>query len=418
MKIHFRIIGILLLAGFLVLGSCRQPVRTTVQGSSDVSQKPYVVILSMDGFRWDYPEKAATPNLKYMAENGVKARSLQPCFPSKTFPNHYSIATGLYPDHHGIVNNSFYDRVLDAHYAIDDRNAVKDGRFYGGEPLWVTAEKQHLITASYFWVGSEALIENIRPTYWKEYDKDITFEQRIDTVVYWLQLPSDKRPHLVMLYFEEPDETGHDYGPDNQRTMSKVAYMDSLVGMLLTKLRALPIYDQINLIVTSDHGMAQIFRDKTEFLGDKLEREWFDAIEGGNPIYNLYVKDLYRDTVYSILHHLQHISAWKSAEVPARFHYGKNPRDGDIIAVADSSWSLRWSDRANYVYGGTHGYDNRNMDMHAIFYALGPAFKKGYVHPTFENTDIYPLVSYILGLTPTSNDGTLEHVEDMLKSTP
>ncbi|MCX6235795.1 MAG: ectonucleotide pyrophosphatase/phosphodiesterase [Bacteroidetes bacterium] len=418
MKIHFRIIGILLLTIFLVLGSCRQPVRTSAQVSSDVSQKPYVVILSMDGFRWDYPDKVITPNLNYMAENGVKARSLQPCFPSKTFPNHYSMATGLYPDHNGIVNNSFYDRALDAHYAIEDRDAVEDGRFYAGEPLWVTAEKQHMITASYFWVGSEASIENIRPTYWKEYDKDISFERRIDTVVYWLQLPTDKRPHLVMLYFEEPDVTGHDYGPESQHTMSKVVYMDSLVGVLITKLKTLSIYDQINLIVTSDHGMAQIFRDKTEFLGEKLDRAWFDAIEGSNPIYNLYVKDIYFDTVYSILNRIQHISTWKRGEVPPRLHYGNNPRVGDIIVVADSLWSVRWSDRGNYMYGGTHGYDNRNMDMHAIFYALGPAFKKGYVQPTFENTDIYPLVSHILGLASATTDGTLEHIAGMLKSQP
>jgi alkaline phosphatase D len=376
--------------------------------------EPYVVMLSMDGFRWDYTEGVETPNFDKMAAKGVKARSLKPSFPTKTFPNHYSIATGLYPDHHGIVLNSFYDPETNQHYAISDREAVEDGSYYGGEPIWVTAEKQGVITGSYFWVGSEAEIAGHRPTYWKKYDHDFSYSQRIDSVIAWLQKPEDRRPHLIFWYFDEPDHSGHKYGPGSTEIKKKVAELDSLLGVFLNKLEKLPVASEVNVIVTSDHGMGPISDDRKVVLSDQIPAEWTDEMQGYNPNFNIKAREGYEDYLYEALVYTDGITTWRSDEVPARLHYGTNPRCLDIVVVADSSWSVVDEPEKN-VGKGAHGFDNDNTDMHAIFYAYGPAFKINYESPTFENVDIYPLICEILKLNPAPVDGKLDRVKGLLK---
>lgn len=378
------------------------------------AQDQYVVVVSMDGFRWDYANRMDLPNLRSMAQNGVRAESLIPCFPTKTFPNHYSIATGLYPDEHGIVNNSFYDPWLNEEYAIRKREAVTNADFYGGEPIWVTAEKQDMTSATFFWVGSEAPIQGIRPTYWKEYSKQIPFGDRIDTVIHWLSLPMEVRPHLVMLYLEEPDATSHDYGPDSHQTDSVICVMDSLVGVLIQKLQTLPHYPLINLIVMSDHGMGSISEDKVVFLSDHLQQGWIETYQGGNPIYNLSVPEDCLEQACTALKRVDHIRVWKAGKVPKYLHYGKNPRCGDLVVIADSGWSLRWDNRGRYETGGTHGYVPENRDMHAIFYAMGPSFKPGYLQSSFSNLDVYSLMAHILGLKPAKTSGSMKNIKHML----
>jgi len=376
--------------------------------------QPYVVMLSLDGFRWDYPDKCATPNLDRIAAHGVKAHSLQPAFPSKTFANHYTMATGLYPDHHGIVDNSFYDPKTGKHYAIRDRKAVEDPSFYGGEPIWVTAEKNKVIAASFFWVGSEAPIQGIQPTYWKRYDHDVPFENRIDTVIYWLNLQEEKRPHLITFYMDEPDGIGHGEGPFSEKTYQVVTYLDSLVGVFLDKIEALPIKDHINIIVTSDHGMGPTSADRCIMLKDHIDFQWFDEMEGYSPNLTMKVKDEYADTAWKSLSKIPHVKVWKYGEVPDSLHYGTNPRTLDFILVADSAWQYSLTDKEPRS-AGAHGYNPYNTDMHAIFYAKGPAFKTGYQQPTFENIDIYPLICNILNLKPAAVDGKMDHVKGMLK---
>ena len=387
---------------------------SSCQTNKKSGDKPYVVILSVDGFRWDYPDKVETPNLDYIAKIGVKAKSLRPCFPSKTFPNHYSMATGLYPDNHGIVGNSFYAPDLDAHYAIHDRDAVENGDFYGGEPIWTTAEKQGVISGSYFWVGSEAPCKGIRPTYWKKYDHNFPFEQRIDSVIYWLQLPENKRPHLITWYMHEPDAIGHSYGPDSDTIKYVIHYLDSLIGVFMTKVNTLPYKDKINIIVTSDHGMATIKKSKTIILNKIIQEKWFDKIEGGSPVFNFEFNEEYRDTALAVLKSIEGLKVWEHGKLPERLHYGTNPRTLDLIVVADSSYNVVWKERWAQD-GGNHGFDNFNTDMHAIFYAYGPAFKENYSQPTFNNIDLYPLIANILELKPAKIDGKLEHVNGMLK---
>jgi len=375
----------------------------------------YVVMLSMDGFRWDYPVKCYTPNLDRMGSVGVKAVSIRPSFPSKTFPNHYTMVTGLYPDHHGIVQNEFYDPEINREYRIGDRNAVEDPVFYGGEPIWVTAEKNGIVSASFFWVGSESPVKGMQPTYWKRYDETIPYAQRLDTVIHWLTLPENKRPHLITWYIDEPDAMGHHEGPESQLTCEMVTWLDSLVGDFMARVRALPYADQINIIITSDHGMAQVTQERTIFLKDYLDFNWFGQIQGYTPNYLFYVKEECDSLAWASLQQIPNVEVWRHGQVPPQFNYGTNPRTGDFILVADSSWQVTHRDHAP-MPGGAHGYSPFNTDMHAIFYAAGPAFKTGYEHPTFENTNLYILICKILGIDPAPNDGDIRNVQDMLLS--
>lgn len=394
----------------LVLNSCNYAKKTSENGD-----QPYLVVLSLDGFRWDYADSVYTPNLDKIAEMGVKAKSMQASFPTKTFPNHYAIATGLYPNNSGIVNNTFIDLDRDLMYSIGNREAVSDGAFYDGEPIWNTAEKQGLKAATFFWVGSEADIQNMHPTTWKPYEHDFPFEQRIDTVLSWLNRKEEIRPHLIMWYMHEPDAVGHRYGPFAQEVNQEVMYLDSLVGVFMEKLSRLPIADKVNVIILSDHGMGRISQDKQVYLNKILKPTWTTNIVGGNPFYNIKASDNAIDSILYVLNNTEGVTGYKSSETPERLHYGSNPRTLDIVAVADSSYSLFSNSKRAYKGQGTHGYDNRNTDMDAIFYAYGPAFKENYSKDRFINVSLYPLFCKILGLTEAPNDGQLEDIEDILR---
>jgi predicted AlkP superfamily pyrophosphatase or phosphodiesterase len=391
---------------------------TSVNCSNSVAQKAKgqtTVILSLDGFRWDYPTKASTPNLNQIAKKGVKAVSLIPSFPSKTFPNHYTIATGLVPDHNGLVNNGFYDPDLVKSFSMGKKEARFGPEFYGGEPIWITAQKQGVRTASFYWVGSDVAIQGMHPDLWKSYDQEVPFIQRIDTIIKWLCLPKNQRPLLVMGYYHEPDESGHNYGPDDPRTFAVVHQMDSLTGILYSRIKQLPNGDSINFIVVSDHGMGAVSSDRVTVLRDFIPESWPVRIEGGNPNFNLYADGAWVDSAFISLKKAQHIKVWRPSEVPGYLNYGKNPRVGNIIIVADSAWSVSLQKPKKTISGGTHGYDTRNTDMHAIFYAVGPAFKQDYIQPSFQNTHIYSLLAYLLGILPADTDGNLKEVINMLK---
>ncbi len=371
----------------------------------------YVVLISMDGFRWDYGKQFNLPNLKQIEKEGVHAKSMKPSYPSKTFPNHYSIVTGLYPDHHGIINNVFYDASLNQSFSLSS-NAKNDSRFYGGNPIWNLAEQQGVKTASFFWPGSD--IDKRNPSYFKNYDGKVPYGARIDTVMKWLQLPEKQRPHLVTLYFDEPDHTGHNFGPLSPETKKTVIKMDSIMGEISRRLDQLPIGKQINLIIVSDHGMADISNDKKVAVLDYLKPEWLGYKDVVNPIMSLQAKSGYQDSIANALKKVPHIKFWKAAEVPERLHYGTNPRVHDFVIEAEKGWSLV-SKESTHIKGGTHGYDNNEKDIHAIFYAKGPAFKVNKRVKTFQNVSVYPLIAHILGLQIGEIDGKLSDVDAMLK---
>jgi alkaline phosphatase D len=376
---------------------------------------PYLIVLSLDGFRWDYPDSVNTPNLDKIARMGVKAKSIQASFPTKTFPNHYTIATGLYPNNNGIVNNTFLDTERNLIYSIGNRDAVEDEKFYLGEPIWNTAEKQGLKAATFYWVGSEAPIQNMRPSIWKRYEHNFPFEQRIDTVISWLQLPSGKRPHLIMWYMHEPDGIGHRNGPFSAKTNEKIEYLDLLIGDFMQKLEKLPHANKINVIILSDHGMGSISNDKQIFLDEILKPEWVANMTGDNPFYNIKANQGYLDSIFNVLDTVDGITAYKSGQIPKRLNYGSSKRALDMVVYADSSYSLLTNSEKAYYSKGTHGYDNSNTDMDAIFYAYGPAFKTNYLKPRFANVSLYELFCKILKLRPEANDGNKKEIEDILR---
>lgn len=377
--------------------------------------KNYVLLVSLDAFRWDYSKIYDTPNLNQLAKDGVNADRMFSSFPTVTFPNHYTIATGLYPDHHGLINNSFPAADLGLFYRMGDRAAVENPAFYGGEPMWVTAEKQGAKAASFFWVGSEAPVGGMHPSYWKKYDDAVTFEERIDTVIKWLGYPSEKRPELVTLYFDEPDATSHKFGPVSKETGKIVHRMDSLIGVIRFKLSKLPESKKINLIVISDHGMAAISKDKYVNIKSVVPDRMIASISGGNPVYLINPVTGKKDSVLLLLNKTKGVRAWNKSQLPAKWHYGTNPRIPEIVVVADSSWSIGTRADGSSLRGGAHGYDNSNPDMYSIFYATGPSFRKNYKFSELNNVDIYDLVCTILSLVPAENDGDPSHIKGMLK---
>ena len=397
----------ILLALLIVLPGFRKDSRKPL--------KNYVLLVSLDAFRWDYSKIYNTPNLNKLAKDGVKADRMFSSFPTVTFPNHYSIATGLYPDHHGLINNSFSAPDLGLFYRMGDRTAVENPAFYGGEPIWVTAEKQGIRSASFFWVGSEAPVGGIHPTYWKKYDETVTFEARIDTVIKWLGYPPEKRPGLVTLYFDEPDATSHSFGPVSPQTGKIVERLDSLMGVLRTKLSKLPEAKRINLIILSDHGMSAISPDRYINIKSLVSNRMIASIVGGNPVYLINPAVGKKDSVLYLLNRSKGLKAWPKSQLPSKWHYGTNLRIPEIVVVADSSWSIGTRPDGSTLRGGAHGYDNSNSDMFSIFYAAGPSFKKNFKFKELNNIDIYNLICRILDITPAKNDGDPSHIKGILR---
>lgn len=380
-------------------------------------RKEYVVLISLDGFRWDYEQIYDTPGLDAIADKGVRAKSLISAFPTKTFPNHYSIATGLYPDHHGLVNNTFYAPELEMLYRIGNREMVENGDFYDGEPIWSTAARDGLKTASMFWVGTEASINGIQPDFWSSYDGSLDYGSRVDSVIHWLSLPRSERPEFITLYFDEPDATSHDFGPLSFETDSVVNYLDNKIIELSDRINSLPHGKRINLIIVSDHGMGEISNERVLNLKKIIPEEYIEYYYGGNPVILIDPAETCKDSILAILNRTEGVKGWDKENMPAEYHYGTNPRIPPIIAEADSAWSIVWSSRDDYYLRGkgAHGYDPGNTDMHGIFYASGPSFKKGIIHPSFENINIYNLICEILNIEPADNDGDIDLVKDMLK---
>ncbi|HUS85690.1 MAG TPA: ectonucleotide pyrophosphatase/phosphodiesterase [Bacteroidales bacterium] len=381
------------------------------------NRKQYVILVSMDGFRWDYPEIYITPNLESIAAKGVKAGRLIPSFPTNTFPNHYTLATGLYPDHHGLINNSFYAPDLDLFYSMGNRERVENPDFYDGEPIWNTAGKNGIITASMFWVGSEAPVNGMQPTYWNRYDKSIPYKARIDSVINWLSLQKKERPRFITLYFDEPDAVSHDYGPFSAETDSVVRHLDSLIGQLVERVGALPISKRINLIIVSDHGMGEISNERLVNLWKLIPAKFIERYGGGNPVYLIDPAESYGDTVISILDETRGVKGYFKDDIPDHFHYGSNPRIPDIVAVADSAWSIVWVHDSSYVMHSkaTHGWDPVNSEMHGIFYAKGRSFTRQSGIERLDNVDIYNLICEILDIEPAPNDGSKEKIKGLLR---
>ncbi len=380
-------------------------------------------MISLDGFRWDYVERFNPPHLSGLINNGVKAESLIPSFPSKTFPNHYTIATGMYPDKHGILGNLFYSNAKNLTYSIGNREMVEDGTFYGGSPIWVQADKAAMVSASYFFVGSEANVQGIRPTYYHTYDGQIKNEERVAEVLQWLALPAKQRPHMITLYFSDMDDIGHRFGPNNDEVLKKALFnLDQQLGDLFKGVATTGL--PINIIIVSDHGMTALSTTNFIPLEDIENDSLFSLIDNG-AIVNVHPKnDRQIDLVLQYLKKKEHnFKVYKTADTPGFEYSPKNKDWGAIQIIPDFGYYFLPTQKIEArrknpnTTIGVHGYDPKYKDMHGIFYANGPAFKNGYELPPLKNIHIYPLMCKVLGLDiPDNIDGKLNQVESVLKN--
>ena len=390
------------------------------EDDADYDLAPTVLLISLDGFRWDYRSKADTPNLDFLAENGVSSESFIPVFPSKTFPNHLSIVTGYYPENHGIISNNMYDPEWDAEYYIgENSNPVKEGRWYEAEPIWVTAENQGKVTGTYFWPGSEAEINGKRPTYYGEYDGDISNEDRIQKILDWIDLPKLNRPVFMTLYLSDADSWGHQYGPDAMEMSSIIKELDDDIGILKKGLVERGILDHINIIVTSDHGMTGLSRDRVIFLDDYINLNNVKIIEW-SPVAMILPDDEFIDSIYNALNGVHpQMSVYRKENIPERLHFNNHRRIPPVICIAEDGWSISDHDYYNnhpYSFtGGEHGYDPINKSMHGVFIASGPALKDNFTLGSFSNIHTYELMASILSLEPVENDASFDSISVMLE---
>ncbi|HTD42222.1 MAG TPA: ectonucleotide pyrophosphatase/phosphodiesterase [Mucilaginibacter sp.] len=390
------------------------PGRTN---SPEQQNKPYVILISADGFRYDYAEKYKAEHLLALANEGVKAASMIPSFPSVTFPNHYTIVTGLYPSHHGLVDNSFYDRNLKRFYSYKGKTAG-EGTWYGGTPLWVLAEQEKMVTASYYWVGSEAPIQGIYPTYYYKYNQVTPIDKRIQTVVDWLKLPAEKRPHLITFYFPQVDHEGHKHGPNSPEVEKAVHFVDSAVYELTKAVSSTGL--KVNFIFVSDHGMATPDIVNTIKMPAAIDTSKYIIGDHGLMI-DLYAKnpDDIQKTYEQLKKEAKDYHVFLRVNIPSHYHYSKSDdrysRIGDIILISD--FPKVFNIRNSQLDPGWHGFDPSVVkDMQATFYAWGPAFKINTQIGSFPNIDIFPLVTDILGLNYTFKiDGTRHLAKEVLK---
>ena len=415
-----------MLAGILVLAAAVGIASRQSPGTNrrDQLEKPYVILVSLDGFRADYLDSFQLPNLQRLLRRGTRARTMIPVFPSLTFPNHYSLVTGLFPDRHGIVGNSFWDPVRREKYSMYD-DSVRDGTWYGGEPIWVTAETQGMVAGCYFWPGCEAAIAGVRPTFSKPYDGKTPNATRVAGVLEWLALPPERRPHFLTLYFSEVDDASH-VGPLSHRRIEDAARsLDAALGRLLDGLERLSIRDRIYVVVTSDHGMANTSRSQAIAIESLVSLDGVVQTFVG-PVTSLHVRNgdairaaALRDQLNA---KLKSGRAYLRAELPERFRYSSNARAGDVIVVMAEGWTLRRSfDLRGIVRPrwGMHGWDPDLPSMRAIFVAAGPGIRAGQVIGDVRNVDVYPLITELLGLrTPSSLDGVPGLLREQLAPAP
>ncbi|KAF6113628.1 ectonucleotide pyrophosphatase/phosphodiesterase 4 [Phyllostomus discolor] len=393
-----KLLGILLFSGLM----------TACRGNSS-SFPPKLLLVSFDGFRADYLQNYEFPHLQNFIKEGVLVEHVKNVFITKTFPNHYSIVTGLYEESHGIVANAMYDVTTKKHFS--DLN--KDP-FWWNEavPIWVTNELQeNRSSAAAMWPGTDIPIHNTTPSYYMNYSSSVSFQDRLNNITMWL---SNSNPPVTFaaLYWEEPDASGHKYGPEDRGNMSRVLKkIDDLVGDLVYRLKMLGLWENLNVIITSDHGMTQCSKDRLINLDLCINRSDYTLIDL-SPVAAILPKRN-RTEVYNKLKNCSfHMNVYLKEDIPARFHYQHNDRIQPVILVADEGWTIVLNKSSPKL--GDHGYDNSLPSMHPFLAAHGPAFHKGYKHSTVDSVDIYPMMCHILGLKPHPNNGTFGHTKCLL----
>ena len=400
------------------------PVHGTASAAAAGARLPRdaeapVILVSVDGMRNDYIDRGVTPTLQRLAAEGTRARFLRPSYPSITFPNHYTLVTGLHPDHHGVIANFMQDpQIPGALFSMFDPASNADARWWNdGKPLWTSVREAGGRAAAMFWVGSEAPVHGAHPEFWHPFDASLDSRARVDNVLGWLDLPPAQRPHFITLYFDIVDTAGHHHGPDSAEVDAALAEVDAALGRLLDGIHARGLGQSVNLLIAADHGMLATSPAQEIVLDDYLDASlidtrWtgayasFDPLPGGEA------------AAAALLGRHERFTCMTRDSIPARFGYGSHRRVPLYHCMADPGWQLttrRMQQLRNYTLHGEHGYDNQLAQMHSPFIAWGPAFRAGHVIEGIDNVDVYPLLAHLLGITPAANDGRLEHTRDALR---
>uniref|UniRef100_A0A8D0BG77 Ectonucleotide pyrophosphatase/phosphodiesterase 1 n=1 Tax=Salvator merianae TaxID=96440 RepID=A0A8D0BG77_SALMN len=370
--------------------------------------KPPVLLFSLDGFRAEYLHTwgRLLPVINKLRKCGTYTRGLRPVYPSKTFPNHYSIVTGLYPESHGLVDNKMYEPKRNAYFTL--RNEEKfNPQWYQGQPIWLTAMYQGLRSATYFWPGSDVSVNGSFPNMYEIYNGSVPFEERVITFLRWLQLPEDERPHFYTLYLEEPDSSGHRYGPISSEVILALQRVDSVVGLLMDGLKQMNLHNCVNIILLSDHGMEAASCQKAAYLSTYLDNA-NDVFVVPGPAARLRPQNCLLPD--------QHFKAYMKHLLPKRFHYAKNDRIEPVHIYMDQQWQFaRMPSELKYCKGGFHGSDNVFANMQALFIGFGPGFKFQTEVDPFENIEVYNLICDLLDLVPAPNNGTHGSLNHLLK---
>ena len=387
-------------------------------------ERAIVVLISIDGFRWDYLDRFNPPTLRRLAAEGVQADGLIPQFPSKTFPNHYTIVTGLTLAHHGIISNNIRDAAIPGQFTLSNREVQADPRWWGGEPIWNTAQRQGRRAAAMFWPGSESLIGGRQATYWLPFDDDMPNSERVKHVLGWLTLPENERPSFLTLYFSDVDNAGHRSGPDAEETRDAVLSVDKEIGDFVSGVKGASLDDRVHYVIVSDHGMAALSPDRIIVLDDLIDVDTADVVDWA-PVLALTPKDGNVEKMYAALKDKHPaLAVYKSSEIPPEYGLAGHPRLPAIFAIAKEGWYIasqrdvaRWGEPNRRAPGGTHGYDARAQSMQGLFIANGPRIRHGLKFKPFENIHIYEFMCAVLGLQPAKNDGDPAVTRDMLLPT-
>lgn len=370
--------------------------------------QPILLLISLDGFRADYLNRLDVPHLRLLAARGVRSEGLIPSFPTLTFPNHWTIVTGLRPDRHGIVSNTIVDRSIGpARFSMSAQTAT-DPRWWGGEPIWTTAMKQGRTTASMFWPGSEAM----HPTHWKRYDTKFPNQERVKQVLDWLSMPESKRPTFITLYFSDVDSASHSNGPDAPETSAAAQRVDELVGRLVAGLAQGGLLDRTNIVVVSDHGLAETSVNRLIVLDDYIARTEMEVVDSGawlaiNPAQGLTADAL----IQRLSGRHPALKVYRKDALPPELHYGSHSRIPAVVGLLDPGWLIVSRDLAlrnaalGWKSGGAHGYSNASPEMRALFVAAGPRIQRGRTIPPLENVHLYAFMCDVLGLKPAPHDG-------------
>lgn len=383
------------------------------QRGHGAADRPQLLLLSFDGFRWDYVDRAPTPNFHALMDEGARVEKVENTYITKTYPNHHSLVTGLYPETHGIVANEMFDPVMNRSFSMET-DSMYDPRWWEeAEPLWVSIQREGGRSGAAMWPGSDVEIQGTYPTRYLPYNASASFESRVERIIEWFSAPGDQAVDFGVLYWEEPDESGHNLGPESPLMDVVIVDIDEKLGYLREELKKAGLYDRLNLIVTSDHGMTQLSREKIIELDQYVSRELYTWVDK-SPVVGILPKEGKLEEVYGLLVDANpNMVVWKKEDVPERLHYSHNARIMPILIEAKEGWTVMQNRNGTFMLGN-HGYDNTLPSMQPVFVARGPAFRQDYVKASMKSVDLYPLMCHILSFRPLPNNGSLSRVCDLL----